>query len=161
MRYDDLTVRQAGGRDATAIAPLFDAYRQFYGKAPDLALAERFLAERMRNGDSVILVAEAASGGDAGSDGGPLGFVQLYPTFSSLQCTRAWVLNDLFVAKVARRSGVAEALMLAAAELAKRAGVSSISLSTAHDNSAAQALYTKLGYTLDEEFRTYGLTLLS
>jgi ribosomal protein S18 acetylase RimI-like enzyme len=156
MRYDDLTVRQAGGRDAAAIAPLFDAYRQFYGKAPNLALAERFLAERLRNGDSVILVAEAASG-----DNGPLGFVQLYPTFSSLQCTRAWVLNDLFVAKVARRSGVAEALMLAAAELAKRAGVSSISLSTAHDNSAAQSLYTKLGYTLDEEFRTYGLTLLS
>ena len=160
MRYDDLTVRKASSRDAAAIAPLFDAYRQFYGKAPDVALAERFLAERLRNGDSVILVAEAASG-DVGSDSGPLGFVQLYPTFSSLQCTRSWVLNDLFVAKVARRSGVAEALMLAAAELAKRAGVSSISLSTAHDNSAAQSLYTKLGYTLDEEFRTYGLTLLS
>lgn len=156
MRYNDLTIRQADARDIEPLAPLFDAYRQFYGKRPDLSLAERFLSERMRNGDSVILVAESAS-----ADNGPIGFVQIYPTFSSLQCNRAWVLNDLFVAKIARRSGVAEALMLAATELAKRSGVTTISLSTAHDNSAAQALYTKLGYVLDEEFRTYALTLLS
>jgi len=156
MRYNDLTIRRADGRDVAPLAPLFDAYRQFYGRPADLALAERFLSERMRNGDSVLLVAESAS-----ADNGPVGFVQIYPTFSSLWCHRAWVLNDLFVAKIARRSGVAEALMLAATELAKRSGVTTISLSTAHDNVAAQSLYTKLGYVLDEEFRTYALTLLS
>ena len=140
--------------DAVAIASLFDAYRQFYGKAPDLALAEQFVRQRLSNGDSLILVAEARH-----ASAGPLGFVQLYPTFSSLACNRAWILNDLYVADHARRRGVAEALMNAAAETARRAGVSSLSLQTAHDNAAAQALYVKLGYVLDEEFRTYALTL--
>jgi ribosomal protein S18 acetylase RimI-like enzyme len=154
MRYDDLTVRQADSRDAGAIAPLFDAYRQFYAKPPDLALAERFLRQRLESGDSLIFVAEALT---AGAD--PIGFVQLYPTFSSLQCNRVWILNDLFVAEQARRFGVAEALMHAAAEAARRAGVSGISLSTAHDNVAAQRLYTKLGWALDEQFRTYNLTI--
>jgi ribosomal protein S18 acetylase RimI-like enzyme len=152
MRYDDLTVRRAESGDARAIAPLFDAYRQFYGKTPDLALAEQFLDKRLRNGESVVLVAEAPAERD-----GPIGFVQLYPTFSSLQCSCAWILNDLFVAEHARRFGVAQALMNAVTDAARLAGVTSISLSTAHDNLAAQALYTKLGYVLDEEFRTYSL----
>ena len=140
--------------DAVAVASLFDAYRQFYGKAPDLALAEQFVRQRLSNGDSLILVAEARR-----ASAEPLGFVQLYPTFSSLACNRSWILNDLYVAEHARRRGVAEALMNAAAETARRAGVSSLSLQTAHDNAAAQALYVKLGYVLDEEFRTYALTL--
>jgi ribosomal protein S18 acetylase RimI-like enzyme len=102
----------------------------------------------------LILVAEAQS-----ASAEPLGFVQLYPTFSSLGCNRAWILNDLFVAQHARRQGVAEALMNAASDAAYRAGVSSLSLQTAHDNTAAQALYVKLGYVLDEDFRTYSLTV--
>jgi ribosomal protein S18 acetylase RimI-like enzyme len=154
MRYDDLTVRQATVADAAAVASLFDAYRQFYGKAPNLALAEQFVRHRLSNGDSLILIAEARS-----ASAQPLGFAQLYPTFSSLACNRAWILNDLYVVPRARRSGVAEALMNAASEAARRAGVSSLSLQTAHDNAAAQALYVKLGYVLDEEFRTYSLTL--
>jgi ribosomal protein S18 acetylase RimI-like enzyme len=152
MRSEDLIIRRAESGDARAIAPLFDGYRQFYGKTSDLALAELFLRERLRNGESIVLVAVTP-----GAGAGPIGFVQLYPTFSSLLCGRAWVLNDLFVAESARRSGVACALMNAAADAARGAGVNSISLSTAHDNLAAQALYTKLGYVLDEEFRTYSL----
>jgi ribosomal protein S18 acetylase RimI-like enzyme len=153
MRLDDLTIREAVSSDADAIAPLFDAYRQFYGKASDLDLARAFLRQRLGNAESIVLVAVSAAGAE------PLGFVQLYPTFSSLQCNRAWVLNDLFVAERARRHGVAEALMQAAARSAQHAGVSSISLSTAHGNVAAQRLYTKLGYMLDEDFRTYVLTI--
>ena len=152
MSSEDLIVRRAESGDVRAIAPLFDAYRQFYGKTPDLALAELFLRERLRNRESIVLVAVSP-----GTHAETIGFVQLYPTFSSLQCSRAWVLNDLFVAAHARRSGVALALMNAAADAARLVGVTSISLSTAHDNLAAQALYKKLGYVLDEEFRTYSL----
>ena len=106
MRHADLTVRQATIADAAAVASLFDAYRQFYGKSADLALAEEFVRHRLSNGDSLILVAEARS-----VSAEPLGFVQPYPTFSSPGCNRAWILNDLYVVQRARRGGVAEALM--------------------------------------------------
>jgi ribosomal protein S18 acetylase RimI-like enzyme len=154
MQHDDFIIRRAVASDAAAVAPLFDAYRQFYGKESNRALAEQFLERRLTNGESIVLVAESRTAGVE-----PLGFVQLYPTFSSIGCGPAWVLNDLFVAEGARRVGVAEALMHAATGAAKRAGVPSISLSTAHDNFAAQALYTKLGYILDEQFRTYSLAV--
>ena len=40
------------------------------------------------------------------ADGTGVGFVQLYPTFTSIGAKRAWVLNDLFVVPEARRRGV-------------------------------------------------------
>ena len=81
MPYPDLVIRQADARDVSALAPLFDLYRRFYGKQSDVALAEQFLRDRVRNGDSTILIAESTTAG-----GAPLGFVQVYPTLSSLQC---------------------------------------------------------------------------
>jgi ribosomal protein S18 acetylase RimI-like enzyme len=42
---------------------------------------------------------------------------------------------------------------------AKKSGVASLSLSTAHDNLPAQALYESLGWQRDTQFREYGLTL--
>ncbi len=76
---------------------LFDAYRQFYGQEPDLLGARRFLEARLRGGDSVVLLAFDATG--AG-----VGFVQLYPSFSSVAMKPIWILNDLFVAPEARRN---------------------------------------------------------
>ncbi|WP_049623313.1 GNAT family N-acetyltransferase [Frateuria defendens] len=146
-------VRQATIHDLDRVAPLFDAYRQFYGQGADLARARGFLAERFAHHESVILLAldEAGQG---------VGFVQLYPSFSSVRTVRTYVLNDLFVAPAARRQGVAAALLRAAAEYGRAMGVASLSLSTAHDNFAAQRLYESLGWKHDEQFREYGLTLV-
>jgi ribosomal-protein-alanine N-acetyltransferase len=147
-----LGVRVATAADASRIAPLFDAYRQFYGLASNHALAERYLAERLALGESVVLVAEAA-------DGTPLGFVQMYPTFSSLRAARVFVLYDLYVATGARRSGIARRLMEAAVTQARAAGAVALTLQTAKTNVAAQRLYESLGWQRDEEFWEYGLTL--
>jgi hypothetical protein len=38
-----LRIRRATAADVGLVAPLFDAYRQFYGKSADLALATTFL----------------------------------------------------------------------------------------------------------------------
>ena len=40
-----------------------------------------------------------------------LGFMQLYPSFSSVSLKRLWVLNDLFVRPSVRRGGVARRLL--------------------------------------------------
>lgn len=142
-----LQIRQAGLADVGAVAPLFDAYRGFYDQAPDLGLAESFLRERLALGESVILLAERA--------GTPVGFVQLYRLFSSVRARRILVLNDLFVAQSARRSGVAEALLREAESLARTVGPLRLVLETGEDNRAAQRLYERLGWRHVSESRWY------
>ena len=93
-----VTVRQARMADLDNIAPLFDAYRQFYQQPADLALATAFIGERMREGESTVLLAEDANGQ-------AVGFCQLYPSFCSVAAAPIHVLYDLFVAKEARSSG--------------------------------------------------------
>lgn len=147
-----ILVRPATLHDLDALVPLFDGYRQFYGKPSDAQGAREFLTVRLRLNESQILIARDAHGE-------PLGFTQLYPLFSSVRMVRTWLLNDLFVAAHARRQGVAKALLEAAAVYARKSGVASLSLSTAHDNLPAQALYESLGWQRDTQFREYNLTL--
>ena len=120
---------------------LFDAYRQFYGQEPDLPGARRFLEARLLAGDSVVFVAFDATGTG-------VGFVQLYPSFSSVAMKPIWILNDLFVAPQRRRAGVARTLLVAACELARSTGAVRLRLSTARDNEAAKALYLASGYRM-------------
>src|SRR5262249_39592215 len=48
-----VTLRLTAGQ-VELVAPLFDAYRRFYGQPPDLDGARRFLAERLSRGESVV-----------------------------------------------------------------------------------------------------------
>jgi ribosomal protein S18 acetylase RimI-like enzyme len=150
-----IDVRRAGPADLELLAPLFDAYRQFYQRPSDLVLARQFLAERMERNESVIFLALAG----AGQAAEPAGFTQLYPIFSSTRCRRSWLLNDLFVAPAWRQAGVARRLMDAARRHGIETGAWEIELMTAHTNTGAQALYESLGYELDREFRHYVLGL--
>jgi GNAT superfamily N-acetyltransferase len=94
-------------------------------------------------------------------DGRPVGFVQLYPVFSSTAARprRLWLLNDLFVLPDARGGGVARALMQRARRLAEETDAVGLELATAHTNLAAQRLYESLGWRRDEKFPRYELTL--
>ena len=135
------TISRAGPADLDALATLFDAYRTFYGQTPDLPLARQWLRERLRFGESVVLVAKRG--------GTVVGFVQLYPMFSSVRTSRTWILNDLYVAAGARRRGVARALLDASAAFARGDGAAGISLETTQDNAAARALYRAAGWNED------------
>ena len=146
-----IEIRRAVPSDADVLAPLFDAYRAFYGRPSDPALARRFLVARLTRGESVVLFAV--------DENTPCGFTQLYPLFSSLRCRPIWILSDLFVAPERRRGGAGRRLMEAAHAFARAQGAASIELDTAHTNTAAQALYESLGYERDLEFRHYVLSL--
>lgn len=146
------TIRQAGIDDAGIVAPLFDAYRQFYGKAPDAELARQFITARLTGAESVIFLALD----DAGAG---IGFVQLYPSFSSVSAGPTFILNDLFIAPQARRGSVATELMDAAAGFARERGALRLSLSTGKANVAAQSLYERQGWVRDEAYFYYSLAL--
>ncbi len=137
--------------DLDAVAILFDGYRQFYGQASDEAAAKAFLQARFEHGQSVVLLAE--------SQGQAVGFTQLYPSFSSVSMARVFVLNDLYVAESARRLGVGEALLNAAADHARQLGAVRLSLTTNVQNLPAQALYASMGWERDQKFDAYHLAL--
>lgn len=146
-------VRRALPDDLEALAALFDAYRGFYEQPSDLALARRYVAERMTRGESIIFVAAPAQGQALA------GFCQLYPTFCSVEAAPIRVLYDLFVSPSARGQGLAGALMQAAEDDSRRAGCARLDLSTAHTNLTAQALYESRGWKRDDVFRVYNLAL--
>jgi len=143
-----LQTRLATIADLDAVAPLFDAYRQFYGQAPDAGLARRFIQDRIQNQESVILVASIPAGQ-------LVGFCQLYPSFCSVLAQPIYVLYDLYVASGARRSGAGRVLLQAAEGLATEHGKARLDLTTAKSNTAAQAAYESLGWVRDEVFFAY------
>ncbi len=146
-----ITIRQAVLADLDVIAGLFDGYRQFYDQVSDLVAARNFLQARFEHGQSVVLLAE--------SQGQAVGFTQLYPSFSSVSMARVFVLNDLFVAPTARRIGIGEALLTAAADHARQLGAVRLSLTTNVQNFPAQALYESMGWMRDQKFYAYHLPL--
>jgi GNAT superfamily N-acetyltransferase len=147
-----LTVREATILDLDLVAPLFDAYRQFYRKPGDTELARRFLRDRLENGQSVIFLVLLP-------DGAAAGFTQLYPSFSSASAARIFILNDLFVEPKFRRMGAGAALLAAARVFAERAGAIRLTLSTEITNESAQALYESCGWTRQTDFYVYNLSL--
>jgi GNAT superfamily N-acetyltransferase len=140
--------RLATLQDLTTVAALFDAYRQFYEQAPDLAAATQFIAARMQKQESVILLAEDG-------DTNALGFCQLYPTFCSVEARPIYVLYDLFVTPQSRKTGAGRALLLAAEDLARQHGKVRMDLTTARTNLPAQQLYASLGWVRDDVFLAY------
>jgi GNAT superfamily N-acetyltransferase len=138
-----LIIRRAAETDADVdlVAPLFDAYRQFYEQPSDLALAKDFIAARLWADDSVVFLALA---GEDAPDA--LGFAQLYPSWSSVAARPIWILNDLFVAPAARGRGVGHALLERCRLHARETGAQRMALETLVGNRAAQRLYESLGW---------------
>ena len=161
-------VRRAGLPDVDALAPLFDAYRRFYGLPSDPALANDYIRARLAREQAVILLAEvpepagaldAARAGRSSASTGAAGFCLLYPSWCSLAAAPILVLNDLYVTPDARRSGVGRQLLRAAEAFGQAAGAVRLDLQTARTNAPAQALYESLGWRRDEVYFTYSLDL--
>lgn len=132
------------------LGELFNKYRIFYGQDSDLEASRKFVEERMKNNESVIFIIIEDSVK-------PLGFVQLYPSFSSVSMKRTWVLNDLYVEESERKKGVGKSLINKAKEFAFETGSKGLTLATAIDNINAQKLYEKCGYKRNETFYYYNL----
>ncbi|TMU56839.1 GNAT family N-acetyltransferase [Flagellimonas algicola] len=139
-------IKQATALDVDRIAPLFDAYRVFYGQESDVEAAKVFLLERFEKGENVIFLAL--------ENDVAVGFTQLYPTFSSVSMQQFYILNDLFVAPEARKKGIGEQLLNHAKEFCKLKNSKGLTLETAADN-PAQKLYERLGWEKDVSYLHY------
>lgn len=147
-----MKVRKASAADISALSILFDEYRQFYGQESDREGAKAFIGRRIMNAESIAFLA-------FDEKDRPVGFAQLYPSFSSVSMGRIFILNDLFVRTEYRCQGCAKQLLDEAAKFAKAAGAIRLSLSTAKTNVTAQTLYEKNGWKKDEHFLSYDLAV--
>lgn len=143
-----MIIRKVTIEDITQLSILFDAYRVFYEKETDIAAAKIFLAARINNYESEIFVA-------VDDENKLIGFVQLYPLFSSTRMKRFWLLNDLFVDAAYRGNGISVALIEAAKELCRTTNSCGMMLETAKGNIIGNKLYPKTGFELDEAHNYY------
>lgn len=148
-----VTITRATLNDVAEIAVIFNQYRIFYQQASNVELAEHFISERLRNNESIIFLAKEGEQ--------LLGFVQLYPSFSSVSARRTWILNDLYVNEASRGLGVGKQLLEQVKEFSEESGAKGVGLQTAVANTTAQGLYESLGYEKDTEFYSYFLNTTS
>lgn len=142
-----MNIQQATINDLESLTELFDLYRLFYKQESDIKGAREFLEQRLIKNESVIFIAY--------DNGEPVGFTQLFPSFSSVSMQRSWVLNDLYVKEAARRKGIAEKLIRMAIAFAEGTGSKGILLETAADNVNAQKLYEKIGFIKESTYFYY------
>ncbi|WP_395059969.1 GNAT family N-acetyltransferase [Polaromonas sp.] len=142
-----ITVRQAIFSDLEELSGLFDQYRVFQGRQSDLPAARSFLQARFDHGESVVFMAHEGTT--------PLGFAQLYPSYSSTALARVFILNDLFVHEMGRRKGVASRLLVALEGYAWAHGAARMTLNVAMGNTPGQALYEAQGWHKDAQFFMY------
>ena len=82
---------------------LFDLYRQFYKYKTEIKKSTKYIKERISKKESTIFLCYC--------DKEPVGFVQLYETFDSLNINKKLVLYDLYVKKEFRQIGIGKSLM--------------------------------------------------
>lgn len=135
-----ITISKAITEDLPDLVPMLDAYRVFYKQSSDLHSAREFLEARFSRRDSQIYIGRFS--------GSPVGFVQLYHSFSTVSLQPIYILNDLYVIPSARGLGVGSALLKKAQSICIQKGYKGVALETGVDN-PAKALYERLGWEKD------------
>ena len=152
-----MEIIRINNKQVDLVADLFDKYRVFYKKESDIEFGRQFIQARLDNNESIIFVALDTDKST------PVGFTQLYPTYSSVRVVKNWILNDLYVDKEYRKQGIGEKLIQNAMNFAKENNAKFVQLSTAVDNYTAQSLYEQIGFKKQEpetDFYTYTINLV-
>lgn len=130
------------------LSKLFDAYRVFYRKKPDLVQATEFIRERIINKESIIFLA-------IDGQNNPIGFVQLYPLFSSTKMKRLWLLNDLYVSPEFRGQNISKSLIEEAKKWTITTNACGLLLETEKTNLIGNNLYPKVDFKINTTTNYY------
>lgn len=139
-------------RHVDAIVPVMDEYRAFCGFESKGSETQQFLQQIIANQQSKLFLAIDELTQQV------MGFVNLYPSFSTLALKPIWILNDLAVSSRFRGRGLAKELINGALEFAKSSGAIRIELKTEVTNERAQSLYKSLDFNIDSDNVYYRVT---
>lgn len=124
---------------------LFEEYREFCGYKRSPNETHEFLKKLICNEESTLFIALDDETGNI------MGFVNLYPSYSSLALQRLWILNDLGVSSHYRGRGVSKALIEKVQKFAIESNAIRIELKTAIANTTARGLYKSMNFTIDTD----------
>jgi len=143
------TIQKATTSHLEGLASVFNLYQMFYQKDSNAEGAKQFLKARMDNNESVIYVALSEN------DNEVIGFVQLYPLFSSVRMQKLWLLNDLYVKLEHRNKGISKNLIAMSKKLCKETQAAGLMLETGKNNTTGNQLYPATGFKLNTEHNFY------
>lgn len=145
-----MKIREFKIDDLESVSDLLNNYRMYYGKTSDIESCNKFLKDRYDNNESKLFVAD---------NGEKLvGFVQIYPVFSTVSLQRAYILNDLYVSSNNRTGGVGRQLIEKTFEYARQNNARYVTLETGIDNAKAQSLYKKMDMKVDDSVLHFSRT---
>lgn len=141
----EVTIRRVGPADLEDLLGLMRGYCDFYEVTPSdddlLGVSRALIEDPEREGVQLLARGE---GGEA------VGFATLYWSWSTTGACRIGVMNDLFVTRSARGSGLADRLIEACRTECARHGSRQLTWQTAPDNLRAQAVYDRVGATREQ-----------
>lgn len=142
-------VREAFIEDLPEIVKIVMKYRDFYGiKDQNESVVEEFVRNRLENNQSKIFIATLDSDR-------VIGFIQLYPSYSTVSLKPQWILNDFFVDTDFRNKGYGTSLMSYVKDYFSNRAKGFI-LVTDKDNFTAKSFYEHNGWNTGEyDFYTF------
>ncbi|MFT2112729.1 GNAT family N-acetyltransferase [Marinomonas sp. 2405UD68-3] len=133
--------------DTKKIGNFLDMYRQFYGEISDIKSSISFIGNRIISNESVIFVAQKKEK--------IIGFIQLFPSFSSVTLQKMFIVNDLYVSDKCRGQGVGRALLKESAHYGISKNIKQLFIEGAVSNVKARGLYEDFGFILNSDYMYY------
>ncbi|MDX6668684.1 MAG: hypothetical protein QOK04_2064 [Solirubrobacteraceae bacterium] len=140
---EDARAWLAGPDEAAEVARLLVEFRDWYGRSDPPS--ETFLAgvERLIGRPDTEYLLAAAGDREAG------GVCQIRYRYGVWTASEDCWLEDLYVSDAERRFGLGQALVAGTIERARARGCGRIELDVARSNTAAWALYERMGFSAD------------
>lgn len=137
--------------DLEQLVPAFDKYRQFYRQNSQPEKVRDFLKLLIEEEKSKIFLSF--------EEDELTGFVQLYPSFSSIGLAPIWVLNDFFIFGGSDRRQIAKGLLDAAKMLCEASKAVRVEVTTRKENHRLHKIYRDYGFEKDYKYDYYFLRL--
>ena len=146
---ETVMIKEATIEELKQVVDIVMKYREFYGVDKQrIEDVESFMKSRFENQQSKVFIATS-------ENDEVIGFIQLYPSYSTVSLKPQCILNDFYVDKNYRKQGYGTKLMEYVKKYFKDSAKGFI-LVTDKDNVTAKSLYDKNGWeTGEHDLYTY------
>lgn len=144
-----MEIKELEIKELEDFAPIFDSYRQRYKQPSELEKVKQYLLKMLETASSKILLSY--------ENEHITGFIQLYPSFSSIGLAPIWILNDFYIFSGSQKKLTATMLMDEAKKLCQATNAIRVEVNTRKENHKLHKLYKEYGFEKDYKYDYYFL----